>query len=48
MSDKISRIANLRRKGSAEVNESVEDTLRDLAGYAILWLSRPKTEGGAV
>lgn len=40
MSDKISRLANLLQadKNTAQVAESVEDTMRDLAGYAILWL----------
>ena len=38
VSDKVERLINLSRKGG-EVNfESVEDTWRDIAGYAILAL----------
>lgn len=40
MSDKINRLATLSTK-SAEVSESVDDTLADLAGYCILELARP-------
>lgn len=43
MSDKVARIASLKRSGGAgQVDESIEDTVRDLAGYSILWLARPK------
>ncbi len=39
MSDKIKRFSNLVTSNkSPEVNESIEDTMKDLAGYAILWL----------
>jgi len=39
MSDKIKRFSNLvGNNTSPEVNESIEDTMKDLAGYAILWL----------
>jgi len=41
MSDKIERIESLQ-KSPALVNESLEDTMRDLAGYCLLWLARPK------
>ena len=50
MSDKIARLSNLLQKKDgavcfkAEVAESVEDTMRDLAGYAILWLVANNTE----
>lgn len=37
MSDEVARIAKLNG-GPAEVAESLEDTVRDLAGYAILWI----------
>jgi len=37
MSDKIQRIENLM-DGKRMVDESMTDTMRDLAGYAILWL----------
>lgn len=38
MSDKIQRLARLLDGRDAQVNESVTDTFRDLAGYIILWL----------
>ncbi len=39
MSDKIKRFSNLvSTNKTPEVNESIEDTMKDLAGYAILWL----------
>lgn len=38
MSDKIERLRKLIESRSSMVNESLEDTMRDLAGYAILWL----------
>jgi hypothetical protein len=41
MSDKIARLARLS-SNSAEVEESFEDTLRDLAGYCVLLLAKPK------
>lgn len=42
MSDKIERIQSLLSKGEAEVSESLEDTVRDLGSYCLLWLTRPK------
>ena len=37
--DKLQRVKNLVRNGSAAVNdESIDDTLRDLANYAIMTL----------
>ena len=44
MSDKISRLSTLLTKGDAQVDESVEDTLRDLGSYCLLELARPKDE----
>lgn len=38
MSDKIQRLQTLLSGQQAEVAESIEDTMRDMAGYAILWL----------
>lgn len=35
LEDKISRLDNLQNK-DAQVNESIEDTLLDIAGYALL------------
>lgn len=40
MSDKIARLAALQAKG-AEVDESLEDTIRDLGAYCLLYLTRP-------
>ena len=34
--DKLNRLKQLTRNGDPKVNESIEDTLMDLAGYAIL------------
>ena len=44
MSDKIARLATLLASPATDpqVTESVEDTMRDLAGYAILWLACPE------
>lgn len=44
MSDKVARIAKLNGKHGAEVQESIEDTVRDLAGYAILWIGAEDAE----
>jgi len=42
MSDKIERLRNLLNSDSdAQVQESIDDTMMDLAGYAILYLCRP-------
>lgn len=41
MSDKVARIASLSVK-DAEVSESLEDTIKDLGAYALLWLARPR------
>ena len=39
LEDKLQRIKNLVRNGTAEVNdESIDDTLLDLANYAIMTL----------
>jgi hypothetical protein len=40
MSDKVERIESLSGK-SAEVAESLTDTMNDLGSYALLWLARP-------
>ena len=40
MSDKIARLVSLDARGPS-VDESVKDTLRDLAGYCLLELARP-------
>lgn len=41
MSDKAARIASLATK-DAQVKETLEDTIKDLGAYSLLWLSRPK------
>jgi hypothetical protein len=38
MSDKVARISTLMSGQQAEVDESIRDTMSDLAGYIILWL----------
>ena len=39
LDDKLSRLISITKNGSQEVNdESIEDTLRDLASYAIMGL----------
>lgn len=43
MTDKVERIAQLRASGEqSEVQESLEDTIKDLAGYCLLYLAMPK------
>jgi hypothetical protein len=45
MSDKVSRLANLSgREHDAAVAESIDDTMIDLAGYAMLYVARPADE----
>lgn len=43
MSDKVSRIASLSTQ-EAQVDESLEDTIKDLGAYALLWLARPEDQ----
>lgn len=40
MSDKIQRFIQLQSR-QAEVEESLEDTVRDWTGYGLLWLGAP-------
>lgn len=42
MSDKIERLAALQNKTPDVVDESFEDTIKDLGSYCLLYLSRPK------
>lgn len=42
MSDKIERMQSLLLNGTAEIDESFEDTINDLGSYCLLWLARPK------
>ena len=39
MSDKVARIAALNAGETDRVGESLADTVRDLAGYCVLWLA---------
>lgn len=46
MTDKLSRLATFNKKGRFEVlDESVEDTLLDLANYSILMAAYIKSKG---
>lgn len=45
LSDKIKRLTNLQSSNAAQVAESIEDTISDMAGYCLLWLARPKNGG---
>lgn len=38
LSDKIARFIQLEQTGAARVNESLDDTLLDIAGYCVLLL----------
>lgn len=42
MSDKVARLSRLLSGETAEVDEAIEDTMKDLAGYALLWLGAPE------
>lgn len=42
MSDKVARLNRLLSGNRAEVEESLEDTMRDLGAYCLLYLARPK------
>lgn len=45
MSDKIARLVKLLSGDLPLVDESIEDTMRDLAGYSTLWLGAPDESG---
>lgn len=43
MSDKVKRIQTIQRNGKAEISsEALEDSIRDLAAYGLLYLCRPQ------
>lgn len=44
MSDKVMRLRSLMGNKTGQVEESIEDTVRDLQGYCLLWLACP--DGG--
>lgn len=41
MSDKVKRIEQLSKSPAQVTSESLEDSIRDLAGYCLLFLARP-------
>lgn len=48
LDNKNKRVKSLAKNGSSEVNESIEDSLLDMANYAImtvLWLRKEKEKG---
>lgn len=45
MTDKIERIASLLQRPAEVRSETLEDTVKDLGAYCLLWLARPKDEG---
>jgi hypothetical protein len=44
MSDKVARLSGLSGGHTAEVNESLVDTMSDLTGYGMLWLGYAKKQ----
>ena len=42
MSDKVARIQSLKSGVVDEVGEALDDTIRDLGAYCLLYLARPK------
>lgn len=47
MSDKIRRLEHLLSGNANRVSEAMEDTVIDLAGYCVLWLTERKGEPDA-
>lgn len=43
MSDKIDRLVNLFEIGDPQVEESIDETMLDLAGYAVLFVALRRT-----
>lgn len=46
MSDKLARLSTLLKGQEATVAESIEDTMKDLGAYAILWLCAKELNNG--
>ena len=42
--DKLSRLKSLSKKEAAVVNESVEDTLKDIIGYTLLMINSKRNK----
>ena len=40
--DKLSRLKSLSKKDAPEINESIEDTLKDIIGYTLLMINYNK------
>lgn len=40
--DKLSRLKSLSEKDAPEINESIEDTLKDIIGYTLLMINYNK------
>lgn len=45
LEDKLNRLRQLLQGNEDAVGESIEDTLKDLAGYAVIELERRQREG---
>lgn len=39
LNDKVNRLTNLVKSGDSQVDESIEDTLMDLANYSVMTLA---------
>lgn len=43
LNDKVNRLTNIVKSGDQKVNESIEDTLLDLANYSVMTLAYLKS-----
>ena len=46
--DKLSRLKSLSKKDAAEVDESIEETLKDIIGYTLLMINNKRSKGKVV
>lgn len=46
--DKLSRLKSLSKKDAPEIDESVEDTLKDIIGYTLLMINNKRSKGKVV
>ncbi|MBQ3349179.1 MAG: DUF1599 domain-containing protein [Thermoguttaceae bacterium] len=44
LSDKFSRLRHILQKGALVADETVEDTIKDIAGYCVLFIANRKKE----